>query len=303
MMSYLTFNGFTYFEKLEDTYLDELPQSLILSSNSTSESILFRLLLGTLDLKLNTDDLILKQNICYNKIRENFLETDVSKSITTWIKTNEFGLGDIDHYFNFNKKNKTLFDELLTEFSFFFIYKSNSNNISAFLHLYRALEFMSFSFPMTYSSMTTNFYTSFDTFKGFFTSKDQGQLKFFKEFINVLFEEYVLRCRTKIDTYVGDDLLDKSKRKVIYKLCNNLDLYDDGMVFSIQYENLLDFMINLRNKYFHFESDRKDNISNINFNSELFFEALNDKFANWLSMIYLEILIHGVYKLNLLPVN
>jgi hypothetical protein len=62
-------------------------------------------------------------------------------------------------------------------------------------------------------------------------------------------------------------------------------------------------MINLRNRYFHFQSDRKDNISNINFDSELFFSAINDKFANWLSMIYLEILTHGVFKLNLLPIG
>lgn len=299
-MSYTSINGFTYVEKLGTGILSEFPNSLLLDKQPQSESVLFRLLLGTLDLKLSTQDEVFSQKICYTKLREEFVDNEIDDPISDWVN-NLFGLNDIDRYFNLNRRNKALFDELLSEFSYFFLNKHKSNHVSAFLHLYRALEFMSYSFPMTYSSKTTNFYTSFDTFKGFFTSKDQGQLKFFQEFIQVLFEKHTLICRTKIDTYVGDEMLDKSKKKIIQKLCSTFSSYDDGYVISIEYKNLLDFMINLRNRYFHFQSDRADNISNINFDSELFFSALNDKFANWISMIYLEILTHGVFKLNLLP--
>jgi hypothetical protein len=95
----------------------------------------------------------------------------------------------------------------------------------------------------------------------------------------------------------------KQKKKIIEKLCKDFDYRDDGSIITIEYRYLLDFMITLRNRFFHFQSDRNDNISNINFNSELFFESLNDKFANWLSMIYFEILIQGIYKTVLTPTS
>lgn len=160
---------------------------------------------------------------------------------------------------------------------------------------------MSYSFPMTYSSKTTNYYQSFDIFKGFFVNKEQGQLKFFQEFTKALFDEITLSCKTKIDTLTEEEILNKHKAAIIRRLCSEFPFVDDGYVISIEYRYLLDFMITVRNRYFHFQSDRKNNISNINFNSELFFKAINDKFANWLSMIYFETMSHGIYKFNLLP--
>ncbi len=299
-MTYKSINGFTYVEKLSTESFSVLPTTLLLDGRATSESVLFRLLLGTLNLKLNSQEEVIEQNICYNKLQDEF-ESEISENpIQKWIN-DAFGLGDLNNYFLSNTKNKALFDELLIEFSLFFFNKNKENHISAFLHLYRALEYMSYSFPMAYSSRTSNFYTSFDTFKGFFTTKEMGQLKFFQEFVQAIFRKSFLRCTTKIDTYVGDELLDSTKRKIIAKLCKDFEFYDNGSIIELEYRYLLDFMVNLRNRYFHFQSDRRDNISNINFNSESFFAALNNKFANWLSIIYLEILLQGVYKSNLLP--
>lgn len=301
-MEYYKFNGFSYYTNLDKEIEQNLPDSLRIEGSPSTESILFRLLLGTIYFKFDRFEELYKQEICYSKIRDEFKNREIANPITEWLN-GEFGMGDLDWYFKRNRRNKALFDELLVEFSLYFLNKNRGNNISSFLHLYRALEYMSYSFPISYSSRVVGFYTSFDTFKEFFINKDQGQLKFFREFINALFDKSLLSCRTTIDTYVGDQVYDKQKLKIIQKICKGFDYFDNGALIAIEYKYLLDFMVTLRNRYFHFQYDRGDNISNINFDGELFFEALNDKFANWLSMIYLEVLTQGVYKLTLTPVK
>jgi hypothetical protein len=301
MESY-TFNGFSFYTNLLPEIEQGLPETLRMGAIPSTESILFRLLLGTLSFKYIQYEDQYYQSITYTKIADEFEETTEPNPLASWINA-EFGFLDLDHYFRGNRRNKALFDELLTEFSLFFLNKNKGNHVSAFLHLYRALEFMSYSFPVSYSSRVVGFYTSFDTFKGFFVDKETGQLKFFREFINALFDKELLKCRVSIDTYIGENILDKQKHKVIKRLCKDFDFFDNGSIIKIEYKFLLDFMINLRNRYFHFQYDRNDNISNIDFNGELFFEAINDKLVNWLSMIYLEILTQGVFKLNILPVS
>ncbi|HRH49861.1 MAG TPA: hypothetical protein PLP23_13990 [Panacibacter sp.] len=300
-MDSYTFNGFTFYGNIGTEIEQSLPDTMRIGASPSTESILFRILLGTLDFKHHQFEELFSQKICYSKITDVFVDRTVDNPIGIWLN-NEFGIGDLEWYFKKNRRNKALFDELLTEFILYFFNKKRNNHTSAFLHLYRALEFMSYSFPISYSSRVVGFYTSFDTFKDFFVNKEQGQLKFFREFVSSLFEKSLLICRTTIDTYVGEELYDKQKIKIIQKLCKEFDHHDNGSLIQIEYKYLLDFMITLRNRYFHFQYDRGDNISNINFDSELFFEALNDKFANWLSMIYLEILTQGVYKFNLMPI-
>lgn len=301
-MKFFSFNGFSYFTNLEDEIEQGLPDTLKIEGNLSTEAVLFRLLLGTLDFKFDQFDELYKQDIGYSRIQDEFESRESSNPIADWLN-GEFGTGDLDWYFKRNRKNKALFDELLVEFSLCFLYKNRNNHTTAFLHLYRALEYMSYSFPISYSSRVVGFYTSFDTFKDFFITKDQGQLKFFREFVIAFFEKSLLRCRTTIDTFVGNQIYDKQKIAVIQKLCKGFDYFDNGSVIQIEYKYLLDFMVTLRNRYFHFQYDRAENISNINFDGELFFESLNDKFLNWLSMIYLEILTQGVYKLNLTPTD
>jgi hypothetical protein len=302
-MDRFDFNEFTYIENLDIRDYHEFPSTLRLSLQPTSESILFRLLLGTVNLYDNDRDKIVIQKVTYSKIRDSFKINDSDNPIKDWLGK-EYGIIDLQNYFKLNnRKNRVLFDELLSEFSWYFINKNRNNHISAFLNLYRALEYISYSFPMIFSSMASNYYDTYDSFKSFFMSKDDGQLKFFNKFVAVLFDESTLRCRVSIDTYVDEDVLNKRKRQIIQKLCSDFESSDNGNVLSISYLNLLDFMINLRNRYFHFESDRRNNISNINFNGDGFFEGLNDKFANWISMIYQEILIHGIYKFNLMSIN
>jgi len=301
-MDKLEYNSFTYIEGLDIREYSLLPQTLTIGSKATAESLLFRLLLGTVGVYENYNDILTNQKISYVKIQDTFLETTSQNPIKEWL-TSDFGINDLDYYFRINNRNKILYDELLTEFSWYFINKSRENHVSAFLNLYRALEYMSYSFPMAFASKSFNYGNTYETLKAFFTNKDSGQLKFFNKFIKMLFEESLLRCPFLIDTFVGDQILDRKKQKIIERLCQGMNYSDNGSIITIRYSNVLDLMINLRNRYFHFESDNKDNISNISFNGDQFFGSLNDKFANWLSLIFLEILIHGVYKCNLVPFN
>ncbi|TGE29237.1 hypothetical protein [Hymenobacter metallicola] len=299
-MGQYLFNGFTYVDRLNDEILSSYPDSLRFDAKPSYESLLFRLILGQVYVNHENSDISFEQKINYSKLSEEFTSTNQEDPVIDWID-NEFGLLDLHRYFLVNRMNENMYKELIVEFTWFFLNKSKENHVAAFLNLYRALEYISYSFPLSFFSKSNRYYASYDTFKGFFTDKDQGQLKFFQEFLKAYFEKSTLAMFTKLDTYAGSSLFDKNKYKIIKSLCSEFPFRDNGSVISIAYENMFDFMINLRNRYFHFQSDRVGNISNYNFDGELFFAGLNDKFVNWISAVYLEILTHGVYKLNLIP--
>ncbi len=294
-------NLFIYKSLLSKEVERDLPRFLqidsVSNSDMSSEAILFRLLLGTVGLKYYRDEAFIEQKNNYSffgGIKQN--END--NPILDWLNLNpDIGLLDLEHYFKINKrKNENLFQEILSESSHFFYFQGKKEFVTSFLHLYRFLEFTSYCFPIIYASRSSNYFATYDTFKSYFKNEEAGRLKFYKGFIKSIFDEPKLRAYFSIDTIVGDSSLSKYKHKTIMSLCKGLNPYDGGQVVKIPYSEVTSFIINLRNRYFHFFSDRKENISSTSFDGHLFFESLKNKFKNWLSLIYFEVLIHSIYK-------
>ncbi len=290
-------NLFIYQSLLSEEEESQLHPTMQIDDSISSEALLFRLLLGTVNLKFYNQDSFITQNRNYSKFG-GVLENEGDKiqlAVFDWFT--DMGQSDLNNYFRVNKRrNENLFSEILSESSHFFYFQNQKNYVCSFLHLYRFLEFTSYCFPIIYASKSLNHFATFDTFKNYFHDQNEGRLKFFRKFIESIFDESRLRAYCSIDTLVGDEILDKNKHRIILNLCKDFDIWDDGYVVRIKYKNLIDFIVNLRNRYFHFFSDRRDNISSLKFDGQLFFESLNEKFKNWMALIYFELLTHSVYK-------
>lgn len=90
-MDYFEFNGFAYFSLLSEEQEGVLPETMEINSHPTSESILFRLLIGTIGFRCDILNCEYNQNINYSILQEEFTCSSESNSIEIW-RTNKYEL-------------------------------------------------------------------------------------------------------------------------------------------------------------------------------------------------------------------
>ena len=121
-----------------------------------------------------------------------------------------------------------------------------------------------------------------------------GELKFLSHFLKELFEDdsytYNYECEilflTEDIEYLRED----------FKEAIKLDLFifeNDTLV--IKFKNIIDIFVEIRNRYFHMLLGQgKNNFLDIRYDKNELFSALNPIFLNWLSVIFVKILQHGL---------
>ncbi len=289
---------FEYNEPLTGRFLTALPQELQISNNTFAETLLIRLLTGTSDFHHITS------NRSY-KIRSNY-------SILSYCENNRISSkpvrdcfdsvsnDKIINYLKANDRNNKKFNEtLLLEATHFLYSKNNKNYISAFVHLYRLLEFISYSFPLIHTSNTNNYFGSFESLKKYF-SGDGSELKFLIRFIENLFDskpELNLEAEFSVpgtNTHIRQKLYRSIKH--ILRSKNYINYDDTFYQFKVEYKDLIDLIIFIRNRYFHFAtgSGMKNFKSSELIDPDIFFEIIIDNSFNWICRIYFEILLQNI---------
>lgn len=274
-----------------------LPSELVISDRISNEALLIRLLCGTLKIKYMMDGIELdweqrknysipgsKQNIRFqNKIIKEFFSFDHYRSIEK---------KSIDKYLKLNRKNHFVHEEVLSELTGAILWMEKSP-IEAFVHIYRALEFMSYSFPLIYASKSMDYRGSYDHLKKFMTGDNNGELRFFKTFLKELFKDNLLfEYEFEIYFLNGNERLIKEE---LERVINSAYYVFDGNTMKIRFANVIDLIISIRNRYFHMlVGTGVDNFFDIHYDKREMFLAMNSAFINWLAMIYKEIAIYSV---------
>lgn len=234
-------------------------------------------------------------------------------SIDTFLK-NEFSLEDsnieqLKNYFIYmNRQNKEYQNVLLFEFTMFF-FKCEQSPSTAFIHIYRILELLTFNIPLVYTSKANNYIGSFKQLKTFFSNSGQ-ELSFFKNFLKILFKDekevldqdmtFFINCNN-LDDIIND--LDK-----IYTLKDSQSkLWDVEIIehnesakFTIKFTNLIDLIVNIRNRYFHLnDGSGNPNIKNKNYDMDNVFKQLNFTAINCLAIILLATSKHSFNSYSL----
>lgn len=139
-------------------------------------------------------------------------------------------LSDVLSDRNVIHRNKNFFESLNNEFCNFYYHTSKENHTVAFLHLYRILEYVSYSFPVLYAASTKDFSKSFDILKTLFSGdKDKGELKVFKDFIEIILSVEKDYKRLTIDINIISDLEEYNERiyNTILNICDK-GLFDES---------------------------------------------------------------------------
>lgn len=271
-----------------------LSQSVLeINSYSTYEAGLIRLLLGSCDVCDSFGTIALRQRINHLVLGTKKFRKVSSSNVRKALGGLGVDVENLNEYLRSARRQQDFYRDILLECVEFFARSKNQEHVMAFLHLYRMLERISFAFPVIYASRATDYKSAYGSLKSFFTDKNQGELRFFMKFQDLSLDPAVLSlpCSFDFSSIAGDP------GGVCYNEMRRLVVLDDilsenaGVSFEIKYKAVVPFIIELRNRFFHFSSDHVGNISLTNVTSpDALFQRVNPAFFNWLSAIYLQTL-------------
>ena len=134
---------------------------------------------------------------------------------------------------------------------------------------------------------------TFNSLREYF-SKSGGELEFLNKFVSKMFEDDPI-----LETDVVFSVLDPNPdiKLKIYNSYKNLFQFDfvvfEDHLFQFKTKNqyVIQLIVHLRNRYFHFAIGGQKNISSCDVTvPDKFFKHVNDKMINWLSIVNLEVL-------------
>lgn len=314
-----TFQQFDYIEILSNNQLARMPKEIDANLNlfdDNPEALLLRLISGTVNIEHNISNTIIFPRKNYTDldftVNQNVNSNTLLKIFNNGSNTNNQAISK-EFFSKYYRKcttygNREFFQNLVSEISNFLYFQSIGSNTTAFLHLYRCIELISYTFPLFYASKSKNYQATFRKLNDFFKdlSNKDGEITFLKFFINeTLFKKLaLLDSDLNLVIRTTDSFLQETYYNLIFDFCNknNIRLKNNCIPHSkivISRRFLLSFIVNLRNRYFHLASGGyNENISSRQLSeSDIFFEIINDIGMNWVAQIYLEILILSVEDL------
>ena len=284
--------NYTYHEAIDNRYIRHLKPQFNLATNPAKEALLIRLLLGTVKVSniLSTDRFDQFNNYSILGVRNN---TIISTRIIKDCIEPESNIEKLCTYLDTTKYiNNEFFENLLEEISSYFYKRTKSSATTCFVHLYRALEYISYSFPLLYASISRDYYGSFNKIKNYFdTSK--SELLFFDEFTKKLLDEELLEAELTLNFNTLSDSINRNHFNIIKMILTTDRIEDEvaGVSITTSYEHLIKLVIDLRNRYFHFAIGGQRNIRSSEIvESDIFFSIINEEILNWITIIYFEIL-------------
>lgn len=285
---------FNYFDQLHRNQYSKIPEPLCLESTST-EGVLLRLLYGRILLQNTLYDRSFKQYINYTVLpycRNGGITRKAINILINADSSDEETKDILNRYLQNNRKNAFVHEHILFEISSYFLDKDCSP-ISAFVHLYRCFEFISYSFPMIYASKTKDYMGSFNSLKKFLAGNG-GELKFFRHFLTELFCDEANILSFNFETPVISPNLEELQRECENVFRDEFTHDFSGSTFSIVFENVLSLFITLRNRYFHMlVGQGQNNFKSTEYDINDLFHSLNPILMNWLSVIIVKIFQHG----------
>ncbi|HEY9178633.1 MAG TPA: hypothetical protein VIN07_13120 [Flavipsychrobacter sp.] len=201
-------------------------------------------------------------------------------------------------------RNKDFFVSLNNEYCNFYYHTSLKNHTVAFLHLYRILEYISYSFPVMYATSTKDFSNSFEILRKLFNGdKDKGELKVFKDFIEIVMSVERDYKRLSIDIDIISELEEYNERiyNTIRDVCDKKIFEEskctENSKISIKFPEFSSFIITIRNRFFHLRNSQDNNIHSIDIvDSDFFFSLINQKCAYFLSLVTIVVIKQSYFQ-------
>jgi len=206
-----------------------------------------------------------------------------------------------DYIYAKRRINKSFYREIIYELVNFTIHTARDSHTAAFIYIYRVLERVSYCFPLIYVSMTDDFKKSYKQVKSFFgDSGDKDEKEFFKTFITTIFAgDDVLETTVDFGFETGGSSeADAQRLCLALKRILPADLKKDELVsateISVKYQNVGNFIIAIRNGFFHNLSKQNNLDAEALRDSDVLFHLINDKCLYWIASVFLAIFSYNM---------
>ena len=302
-MSRTTNRLFIYSDDLAHEGCEDIPNSLKLDGCSL-EALTLRLFLGRIHLqKVNASRWVKQYNnytvLPYKRVNKlSYKIFDTILGVDSLRDEEEKRI--CDRYFSINRRNVYVHERILNEISWYF-WTEKSSPMEGFVHLYRCFEFISYSFPMIYAATSRNYKGTYDNLKKFMDGKDTGEIKFFRNFQESLFQSENMILEFKFDINIRSENLEEIRielRKILdegrirYALDENADFQTD--VLTLEFKDVISLLLQMRNRYFHMLSGSgQHNFDGIGYDISDLFRAVNAYIVNWIAVIFGKIVQSG----------
>ncbi|MBT9448605.1 hypothetical protein ICN84_00775 [Akkermansia glycaniphila] len=290
---------------------DDSLEHLCLEKNSSSIIGILRLIIGTADCR---DDVlgithVFRINYCQfpcemrDNIERQFLCDvfgDDSENLT---------LAELNQYFkNSQYTNRKFFHVIEEELIRCLIADLQQHYLVAFIHLYRLMEAVSYSYPLLYTSHSKDYQGTYTLLQKYFKNDGAGELKFFSNFIKSTYHTNEF-YNTLIE--IDFNLIENETLRTYYfqffkglaadiSSDSHFVIDDDSLIVKISFLNFFELLITLRNRYFHLAqgAESKKNHSSIMIpDPNLWFSLYMPGGIYWISTMLLKLIEHDLDKM------
>lgn len=301
---------FKYSECFTARTLERIPEKLkIKGTNDPEMLIIVRLLSGAIKLEHTSSSKLMHQ-------KDNYFSADYKGYSQSWDRrfpeliAENYNSQLFSNFLDTTKhRNRSFYKNILSELSYFFYYQSKGIHSSSFVYLYRALEHVSYAFPLIYVSKTDDFSRTYIFLKELMSgNKDTGELGFFKSFIKTVYKDDPI-FESSVDFPI---LLDtESEQKKAFDLLKGLckgdmiaDSTDNPRVLSIKYTEVGSFIITIRNRFFHYMNGGAKNIESSSIaDIDILFSLINKRCLYWFSTVFLAVISHNALEFERVQVR
>lgn len=264
-------------------------ERLSIHDESLVETCLIRALMGNLHIKNPqcSIDFITKKNYFINPIVSHN-ESLIQSFYKTFQVNSLSDLSLLRKAITDNRQNSGVFINILFELSHALDANERKEHLKSFIHIYRLYEHLAFMFPLMYLKTNNSYSQSYDALKKYFSDGGDSELKFGKQFIDKLLGGTLLS--SSVDFSFNENI--EENKKIIKSIDYGHLISSEGSYISIPIGDIWDFVITIRNRYFHNLHGMGNSITAQNMsNPDSFFSGINTPSLHLFSLIYLHILL------------
>ncbi|WP_077925864.1 hypothetical protein [Wohlfahrtiimonas larvae] len=279
---------FVPIETLKAHQIVGLPPNVIFQATSNIRYYkleLFRLLIGTSSFKCIISDEIIVQRENYSKL-PNTYNKNIKPKIGRYIGIDTKKMGKELT----NNNNRGFYDEILKEYYSYFFETKKENHTTAFIHIYRILERIAICLPLVYAACSNDYKGVYNDFKKYILDDKTGELKVIQKFVSSFIDASILQSTVDIEIQP----LQSNFHENHFNAIARFNLHESNTPFSqitFKYEKVLEFIIKVRNAYFHAltgsnNSFKADDIVY----SQDFFKMINPLCCSWMSYLIIQVM-------------
>lgn len=302
-MSSYTYNIFEFKEKFTSKQIRNIEtyEKFTIHQSMPLQILISRILMGNILINIREDSFQNKKDY-FTKFpisgEEDFSKEKVKnfKKLVEKYRDAEV-LAKLNHI---SSVNQPIFVDIFSEITSYMYYTNKKSYTTAFLHIYRCFEYISYIFPLIYLKSFNNYHNSYKELKKWLGKDDNsGELKFFEKFIN----DKLYQKEGVIDLEVKFEFPPEVYRAVnqdVKKIFSGNDkiVFEDSSI-TVPVKQMHYFLIELRNKHFHYLSGKNEiRVSSNRLLFDEFFQYINEIMINWLAYLFNFIIESSIDEIN-----